>query len=91
MSKKSTSIQYGTDWERLKNMKDEDIDFSDIPPITPEMFKNAIVRKGRKSLSDKGDSPIDRDIIEFVKTQNRAYQAKINQLLRDYIASHPAK
>lgn len=91
MSKKSTSTQYGTDWERLKNMKDEDIDFSDIPPITPEMFKNGIVRRGRKSLSEKEDSPIDRDIIEFVKKQGRGYQDKINQLLRDYIASHPAK
>lgn len=63
MSKKSTSTQYGTDWERLKNMKDEDIDFSDIPPITPEMFKNGVVRRGQKSLAEKEDSPIDRDII----------------------------
>jgi len=72
-------------------MKDEDIDFSDIPRITPEMFKNGIVRRGRKSLSEKEDSPIDRDIIDFIKAQSRGYQEKINQLLRDYIASHQTK
>ena len=40
MSKKLTLKKLGTDIERIKNMKDEDIDFSDIPKITPEMFKS---------------------------------------------------
>jgi hypothetical protein len=31
MSKKPTSKQFGTDIERLRNMKDEEIDFSVIP------------------------------------------------------------
>ncbi|MDR3049013.1 MAG: BrnA antitoxin family protein [Elusimicrobiota bacterium] len=31
-----------TDWDRVLNMKDEDIDFSDIPEITVEEMKNAI-------------------------------------------------
>ena len=30
-----------TDWEYLRNMTDEDIDFSDIPEWTDEMFANA--------------------------------------------------
>ena len=30
-----------TNWERLKNMTDEDIDFSDIPEWTDEMFAKA--------------------------------------------------
>lgn len=29
--------------ENLKNLKDEDIDYSDIPPITEDMLKNAVV------------------------------------------------
>lgn len=93
MNKKSTSTQYGTDWERLKNMKDEEIDFSDIPPITPEMFKNAIVRKGLKSQTKSSQETlaIDRDIIEYFKSQGFNYPAKINQLLREYMEAHPVK
>lgn len=74
-------------------MTDDEIDYSDIPPITEEMFKNGILRKGFKPIPDKNQEnfPIDRDIIEFVKSQNHAYREKSNQLLRDYIASHPAK
>jgi len=30
-----------TDWERLKNMTDDDIDYSDNPEWTDEMFANA--------------------------------------------------
>ena len=30
-----------TNWEKLKNMTDEEIDFSDIPEWTDEMFANA--------------------------------------------------
>jgi hypothetical protein len=44
-----------TDWDRLSAMTDEDIDFSDCPEATPEMFANAIVKKNgvivRKSIS----------------------------------------
>ena len=30
-----------TDWDRVRNMKDEDIDFSDIPELDEEWFKTA--------------------------------------------------
>ncbi len=44
-----------TDWDRLKAMTDEDIDFSDCPVPTPEMFANAIIKRNgvivRKSIS----------------------------------------
>jgi hypothetical protein len=44
-----------TDWNRLRAMTDEDIDFSDCPQATPEMFANAIVKRNgvivRKSIS----------------------------------------
>jgi hypothetical protein len=33
-----------TDWVRIDAMSDEDIDFSDCPEVTPEMFSKATVR-----------------------------------------------
>jgi len=93
MSKKNTLEKFGTDFERLKNMKDEDIDFSDIPPITEEMWKNGMLRKNFKPIPNKSQEnlPVDRDIIEFFKTQEFNYPAKINQLLRAYMESRQAK
>jgi hypothetical protein len=39
MSKKHTSLESNTDWERLDAMTDDDIDFSDIPPLTEEQLQ----------------------------------------------------
>ncbi len=38
MNKSSTAKQSLTDWQRLDALRDEDIDQSDAPEITPEMF-----------------------------------------------------
>lgn len=37
-----------TDWDRVRKMKDEDIDYSDIPEISDEMLNQAEVRKPKK-------------------------------------------
>ena len=92
MKNKSTLPRSGTDWERLRNMKDEDIDFSDIPRLTPEMFANAVVRKGFKPITQKKQLTlrIDQDVIEFFKEEGQGYQTKINHLLRAYMEAHKA-
>lgn len=48
MKKGTTSKKSQTDWKRLEAMKDRDIDLSDNPELTPEMFARAIVRRGLK-------------------------------------------
>ena len=93
MKSKSISRKSETDWERVRNMKDEDIDFSDIPRLTPEMFANAVVRKNFKPVPHKQQITlrIDKDVVEFFRKQGRGYQTKINQLLRAYMEAHKAR
>lgn len=90
MKKNSTLRKSETDWERIRNMKDRDIDYSDIPPLTPEFFAKGIVRKGLKPVNKKDQITlrIDHDVIQFFKEQGRGYQTKINQLLRAYMDAH---
>jgi hypothetical protein len=45
----STKSEPVTDWGRLETLNDEDIDLSDSPEITPEMFAEAVVRAGDDS------------------------------------------
>ncbi|MBA2334886.1 MAG: BrnA antitoxin family protein [Blastocatellia bacterium] len=74
-------------------MRDEDIDFSDIPKTTPEFWANAIIRKGLKPAPRKQQLTlrVDNDVVEFFKEQGRGYQTKINQLLRAYMDAHQIK
>lgn len=90
MNKTNTSKVYGTDIDRLRNMTDDEIDFSDIPRTTPEFWANGIVRKGLKPVLRKNQLTlrIDQDVIEFFKGEGRGYQTRINQLLRSYMEAH---
>lgn len=38
-----TTDESRTDWERLKRMRDDEIDFSDIPELGDDFFRNAII------------------------------------------------
>jgi hypothetical protein len=55
-----------TDWKRIDAMKDEDIDFSDIPEVTPEMFARAVRRRNFKVIPRKKPRPSlkDGDVVE---------------------------
>lgn len=93
MNGENTLQESQTDWARLDAMADEDIDLSDIPEITEEMWAKAVWRKGSKPIPTKSQEnlPVDCDIIEFFKAQDFNYPAKINQLLREYMETQQAK
>ena len=89
MKKKPTSKKSQTDFSGLDKMKDEDIDYSDAPAITPEMFAKSIVRRGLKPRTKTQLTlRVDTDVLEWYKKQGRGYQTKINLLLRAYMQEH---
>jgi len=71
-------------------MKDKDIDLSDSPELTPEMFARAIVRRGMKPVVRKAQLTLrlDQDVLEWFRRQGRGYQTQINSLLRAYMEAH---
>ena len=81
-----------TDWARLDAMQDEDIDLSDIPEITPEMFARMVVRRGLKRPPTKQQITIrlDEDVLQWFREQGNGYQTRINALLRAYMEAHQA-
>jgi uncharacterized protein (DUF4415 family) len=87
MKRKPTSNTSQTDWARLDGMKDAEIDFSDTPEITPEMFAKAVVKHGLKPDPTKKllTLRVDDDVLAWFKSQGRGYQTRINTLLRAYM------
>lgn len=87
MSKKSTSKDSQTDWERINTIQDEDIDLSDIPEVTEEQMARAKLRIGGKPVP-KGKVRVniflDANVIAYFKTQagGRGYQTLINEALK---------
>ena len=71
-------------------MRDKDIDLSDNPELTPEMFAKAAVRQGLKPVPNKSQLTLrlDSDVLAWFKAQGRGYQTRINALLRAYMRAH---
>ena len=83
-----TSIKKSqTDWARIDSMTDEEIDFTDCPEVTDEMWEKVILRKNYKPILriNQENFPIDKETIEFFKSRDFNYPAKINEVLREFI------
>ncbi len=96
MSKPSTSRTSSraaaskTDWPRLKAMRDEDIDLSDLPEVTAEKAAHGVVRVAGRAVP-RGKTRLtmylDSSIVEYFKTRAgaRGYQTLINEALKQAI------
>jgi uncharacterized protein (DUF4415 family) len=71
-----------SDWNRVDTMRDEDIDYSDIPKQGVDFFANAILWPGPKQQITLR---LDPDILKFFKKHGRGYQTTINAVLRKYM------
>ena len=92
MNKASISRDSLTDWRRVDALGDEDIDLSDAPEITPEMFAKAVVRRGLQPPPIKQQITIrlDYDVLKWFREQGEGYQTRINSLLRAYMEARGA-
>lgn len=72
--------------KELEVMSDEDIDYSDIPPLDEDFFKNAKLVK-RKPRTEQISIRVDTEVLEWFKThaKEKGYQTLINDVLRTYI------
>lgn len=67
--------------EALKNMSDEDIDYSDIPLLTEKFWKNAKPVHFRP-LKASTTVRVDADVLAWLKNKGKGYQTRINAILR---------
>ena len=102
MKKKGTIVRYSaeqidemirtgqtdTDWERLRNMSEEEIEHNAIEDnrrhgIPNDWYENAVLSHGppKQAISIR----IDEDILEFFRRQGKGYQTRINAVLRAFM------
>lgn len=71
--------------DELKQVKDEDIDFSDIPELDEEFWKNATV------VHPDGTTPVTlrvkTSVLEAFKAGGKGYQTRMNTVLEAYVRS----
>ncbi len=66
-----------TDWDKLTDLKDKEIDFSDIAKTNIDFWENAVLIKPQKKVEITVS--LDEDIAEWVES----FGVKSNQILND--------
>jgi uncharacterized protein (DUF4415 family) len=61
---------------------DSEIDYSDIPPLTEDFWKNAERARFYKPTKTSTTIRIDSDVLAWFKGQGKGYQSRINAVLR---------
>jgi uncharacterized protein (DUF4415 family) len=61
---------------------DSEIDFSDIPPLSEDFWKNAVRGKYYKPTKTSTTVRIDSDVLAWLRAQGKGYQSRINAILR---------
>lgn len=61
---------------------DREIDLSDIPEWTDEQFKTAIRGRFYRPVKEQITARIDADVVNWLKSQGKGYQSRMNAILR---------
>lgn len=73
---------------RLAAMPDEEIDFSDIPPLDEKFWANAQRGRFYRPIKKQVTVRLDADILDWFKAKQggkRGYQTAINAALREVV------
>ena len=71
------------DFKRLREMRDEDIDYSDIPKLDVTFWKTA--KLTMPAPKDRVTIRLDHDLVEWFKKIGSGYQTRIHAISRSYM------
>jgi uncharacterized protein (DUF4415 family) len=73
--------------EYIRDLPDDQIDFSDMPEMTKingPVYIGLMYRPGKTAVTIR----LDSDMVEWFKSQGKGWQTKMNWALRLYFATH---
>lgn len=75
-----------TDWDRIDQMTDDEIDTSEIPPLDDKFFANATLRIPKVKVSVTLN--VDSELLEWYKSQDEDFHKLIDAALKMYVNAH---
>jgi len=75
-----------TDWNRVDAMKDEDINTSDIPPLSEDFFAKAQFKMPPSSVTIAVE--VDPETFAWFQTQGETAQKQMSVALKIYAQTH---
>ena len=88
MSGGNTRKRSSTNWKRVDSVRDQEIDYAEIPELGPDFFSEAIRWPGKKKQITLR---LDPDVLAFFRKHGKGYQTTINAVLRKYVESRKGR
>ena len=72
--------------KKLDEIKDKNIDYSDIPELDENFWVNAVIEypEKKKPVTLR----LDADVLDWFKSLGKGYQTRINSVLRSFYDAH---
>ena len=86
MSVKNLKKPSETDWARIDQMTDDEIDVSDIPPLDDAFFARAQWRMPQKKTAVT--LSVDSEVLKWFEAQGADFQQRVNAALKIYAEAH---
>jgi uncharacterized protein (DUF4415 family) len=86
MNKNDLNNTSRTNWAALESNSEENIDYSDIPPLTDEFFEQATLRIPTNEAHNLVQ--LDPDVKQWFQAQGEQYKTLVNSVLRQYIENN---
>ncbi len=77
------SPQQQAEIEALKAASVDEIDYSDIPALTDDFWKNAVRNPFYRPTKASTTLRLDTDVLLWLKSKGKGYQTRINGILRE--------
>ena len=86
MKKSKSESKRQAELEKLKTMRDDEINLDDIPEVRDwdEAVRGKFYRPVKKAISLR----VDADVLAWFKSLGPRYQSRINSVLREYMRRH---
>ncbi|ALR19128.1 BrnA antitoxin family protein [Sphingobium baderi] len=68
--------------DALQALPDSEIDYSDVPALSDDFWKGAERGRFYKPIKQQVTARLDADVLAWLKSQGKGYQARMNAILR---------
>ncbi len=72
--------------KKIEGIKDDNIDYSEIPELDDIFWDNAVIEypEKKKPVTLR----LDAEVLAWFQSKGKGYQTKINAVLRSYVKAH---
>lgn len=85
------SVEQQAKLRALAATPDDQIDYTDIPALSEDFWKNAVRNPFYKPTKTATTVRVDTDVLLWLKSKGKGYQTRINAILREEMLKEVGK